>query len=61
MATVEQYLAVLAGAQAAQNAEAQRAAAQMQIEVRRADPRLSHLGAAEPAGARLGARRSSQP
>ena len=34
MATVEQYLSVLAGAQAAQNAEAQRAAAQMQIEVR---------------------------
>ena len=34
MATVEQYLSVLAGAQAAQNAEAHRAAAQMQIEVR---------------------------
>ena len=34
MATVEQYLSVLAGAQSAQNAEAQRAAAQMQIEVR---------------------------
>jgi len=34
MASVEQYLTVLAGAQSAQNAEAQRAAAQMQIEVR---------------------------
>ena len=31
---VEAYLAVLAGAQAAHNAEAQRAAAQMQEEVR---------------------------
>ena len=34
MASVEHYLTVLAGAQSAQNAEAQRAAAQMQIEVR---------------------------
>jgi hypothetical protein len=34
MASVEQYLTVLAGAQSAQNAEAQRLAAQMQIEVR---------------------------
>jgi hypothetical protein len=34
MATVEQYLSVLAGAQSALNAEAHRAAAQMQIEVR---------------------------
>lgn len=50
MATVEQYLAVLAGAQAAQNAEAQRAAAQMQIEVRRADPRLGTSAPRNPRG-----------
>lgn len=34
MASVQQYLSVLAGAQSGANAEAQRAAAQMQIEVR---------------------------
>ena len=41
MASVQQYLSVLAGAQSGANADAQRAAAQMQIEVRanRAPPR----------------------
>tara|TARA_B110000977_G_scaffold135789_3_gene172707 strand:- start:2394 stop:2507 length:114 start_codon:yes stop_codon:yes gene_type:complete len=34
MASAEQYLSVLAGAQSGANAEAQRQAAQMQIEVR---------------------------
>ena len=43
MASVQQYLSVLAGAQSGANADAQRAAAQMQIEVRanRAPPRRS--------------------
>lgn len=50
MASVEQYLTVLAGAQSAQNAEAQRAAAQMQIEVRRADPRLGTSAPRNPRG-----------
>ena len=57
MATVEQYLSVLAGAQSAQNAEAQRAAAQMQIEVRSTrstraptPPRLRALGRTRSSG-----------
>lgn len=38
MASVQQYLSVLAGAQSGANADAQRAAAQMQIEVRARSP-----------------------
>ena len=68
MASVEQYLTVLAGAQSAQNAEAQRAAAQMQIEVRlprdheRKDARaISIRSAANAPRDRRPPRRSSIP
>ena len=68
MASVEHYLTVLAGAQSAQNAEAQRAAAQMQIEVRlprdheRKDARaISIRSAANAPRDRRPPRRSSIP